>query len=206
MARKAKKTERTDKRKETIKKRQAANKAKFITKLEETPIIQVAAAQTGIDRTTYYRWRDEDPDFKKACQEAQDRGVDFVNDMMESILIKNAKSDNMTAVIFWLKNHNPLYNDKRYHEHKHRIEEENVLTEERKEQIANAIRAWYPSLKDDEYEDERDEDYEIMKESDEVTEEEFETEVEEQTEVEEPPKPKPRSRVAKVIKPKRLKK
>jgi hypothetical protein len=207
MARKSKKIERTGTRKETIKKRQDANKAKFIKKIEETPIIQVAAAQTGIDRTTYYRWRDEDPDFKKKCEEAQEKGIDFVNDMMESILIKNAKADNMTAVIFWLKNHNPLYNDKRYHEHKHRIEEENVLTEERKEQIANAIRAWYPDK--DEYEDERDEDYEIPNEADEVKEKpeaDEPAEVEEPTEIEESPKPPPKSRVAKVIKPKRLKK
>jgi hypothetical protein len=144
---------------ETIRKRQDENKAKFVAKLEETPIIQVAAAQTGIDRTTYYRWRNEDAEFREQCRAARNRGVDFVNDMMESILIKNAKNNNMTAVIFWLKNHSHEYNDKRYHEHEHHFREP-VLTEERKKEIAMTMQKWSEPVEGDE----RDEDYELKKE------------------------------------------
>ncbi len=156
MLRRAKKKERKVTRTETIKKRQDENKAKFVSKLFETPIIQVAASQTGIDRTTYYRWRDEDPEFAKQCKHAHERGVEFVNDMMESILIKNAKADNMTAVIFWLKNNHLRYSEKLKHEYEINLKQETVLSPERIKEIADAMRAW----SEPETGDERDEDYE----------------------------------------------
>jgi hypothetical protein len=136
-------------------------KEKFIEKLLEMPIIQVTSSQTGVHRSTYYKWCETDPEFKKKCREAQSRGVDFLNDMMESILIKNAKADKLTAVIFWLKNHHPQYNDKRYHEHQHyfKDEEDEKLDPEVVERIANAVRAWSSP----ETGDERDEDYEGWK-------------------------------------------
>lgn len=151
-----KKNERKGTRKNTIKERQDELKAKFVSKLLETPIIQVAAAQTGIDRTTYYRWRDEDPMFKKQCHDARNRGVEFVNDMMESILIKNAKADNMTAVIFWLKNHHLEYSEKLKHEYEINLKQETILSPERIREIANAMSKWSEM----ETGDERDEDYE----------------------------------------------
>lgn len=166
MAARKKRNERTvNKREKTIKDRQSEVKAKFLEKLKEMPIIQVAASQTGIHRSTYYQWRDEDPIFKKECNLAYQRGVDFMNDMMESILVKNAKADKLTAIIFWLKNHHPAYNDKRYHEHEHYFrEKEDLLTDERKAQIAQTIANW--STPPDEEEDERDEDYEEWRRDD----------------------------------------
>lgn len=150
------KNERNGTRKDTIKERQDELKAKFISKLLETPIIQVAAAQTGIDRTTYYRWRDEDPVFKKQCHDARNRGVEFVNDMMESILIKNAKADNMTAVIFWLKNNHINYSEKLKHEYEINLKQETILSPERIKEIATAMSKWSQA----ETGDEHDEDYE----------------------------------------------
>lgn len=158
-ARKQKKNERTVKQKGIVQKRQEENKAKFITRLRETPIIQVAAAQVGIHRDTYYEWRSNDRKFKEDCLDALKLGDEFVNDMMESLLIKSAKEGKITAMIFWLKNHHPQYNDKRYHEHEHYFRNE-VLTDERKEQIYLAMKAWDSRDPD---EDERDEDYEIQK-------------------------------------------
>ncbi len=159
-ARKQKKNERTIKKKTVVQKRQEENKAKFITKLHETPIIQVAAAQIGIHRDTYYEWRNSDSEFKESCIQALKRGDEFVNDMMESLLIKSAKEGKLTAMIFWLKNHHPQYNDKRYHEHEHHFRD-TVLTDERKEQIYQAMKAWEEDP--DEYADERDDDYEVQK-------------------------------------------
>lgn len=197
------KTERIGKRKETIKKRQDSNKAKFIAKLEEMPVIQVAAAQTGIDRSTYYRWRDEDPAFKEDCQKALDHGISFVNDMMESLLIKYAKEGKIAAVIFWLKNHHKLYMEiKRYeHFHKHEFQEV-VLTEERKKQIAETMMKW----SEPEDGDERDEDYEIS-DLDEVEEPEVLPKKKKvirkiQREFQSSPTPS-KQRVAKMLKPKR---
>jgi len=156
MARKAQKKELIETKKETIRRRQNLQKKKFLEKVKETPVIQVAAAKTGIDRSTYYRWIQGDSQFKTDSEKALEQGTEFINDMMESILIKNAKADKLTAVIFWLKNHSPQYNDKRYYEHKHYLEQEDVLTDERKAEIAMCVRAW----SEPETGDERDEDYE----------------------------------------------
>lgn len=162
MAARKKKNERKEKpkKKNVVQKRQEENKAKFIAKLREMPIIQVAAAQVGIHRDTYYEWCNTDSQFKKDCHEARVKGTAFVSDMMESLLIKSAKEGKLTAMIFWLKNHHPQYNDKRYHEHHHHVPEEFVLTEERKKMIADAARAW--AYRDPD-EDERDEDYEVFR-------------------------------------------
>jgi hypothetical protein len=156
MPRKTGGKEQKERKEETIEKRKEFQKKKFLEKLIETPIIQVAAAKTGIDRSTYYRWIKEDPKFRVEAKDALEKGIDFINDMMESILIKNAKDDKLTAVIFWLKNHSPQYNDKRYYEHEHHIRQDEVLTEERKKEIALVMKNW--SRPSDE--DERDEDYE----------------------------------------------
>jgi len=156
MPRRANKKERKESKEETIEKRKEFQKKKFLEKLKETPVIQVAAAKTGIDRSTYYRWIKEDQRFRVEAKDALEKGIDFINDMMESILIKNAKDDKLTAVIFWLKNHSPQYNDKRYYEHEHHIRQDEVLTDERKAEIALVMKKW--SRPSDE--DERDEDYE----------------------------------------------
>ncbi len=155
-----KKNERTRKTPTVVQKRQAENKAKFIAKLKEMPIIQVAAAQVGVHRDTYYEWRNTDREFGKACDEALQKGEWYINDMMESLLIKLAKEGKMTAIIFWLKNHHTQYNEKRYYEHQHHLTQESVLTEERIAQIATAVEAW--SYVDPD-EDERDEDYECFR-------------------------------------------
>lgn len=163
--RKLKKNERTVKRKSIVQQRQADNKAKFIAKLREMPIIQVAAAQIDIHRDTYYEWCRTDRDFKQSCLDALRVGNDFVSDMAESMMIKKIKDGNMTSIIFWLKNHHPQYNDKRYHEHEHYFRDDLPLTEERKAEILKVMMEWNKPDEDDE--DDREEDYEVKDEAEE---------------------------------------
>ena len=141
-----------------VEKRRDEGKEKFLVQLEEMPIIQVAAAHTGIHRSTYYRWHEDDSDFRERADSAIERGNSFMNDMMESILVKKAKEGNMTAVIFWLKFHSKTYIDIRRYDHFHEFKD-NPLTEEKKKQIAEAMMAWSHCSKCD-GEDERDSDYE----------------------------------------------
>lgn len=163
-AKKRESGKKTSKRKTAPKKvteRRDANKEKFLEKLEDMPIIQVAASQVGIHRSTYYRWYEEDADFRDRADKALKSGEYFINDMMESLLIKEAKAGKITPMIFWLKHHSPKYMEmRRYHHfHEHEIRD-NPLTEERKEQILRAMKAW--DSKDDE--DWKDSDYEVPKE------------------------------------------
>lgn len=62
-------------------------------------IICVACESTGINRSTYYRWRSADKDFADAADEVMEAQVDFV----ESKLMELINARNTTATIFYLK-------------------------------------------------------------------------------------------------------
>lgn len=87
------------------------NKENLIEQLRTIPVIQVACQKAGVGRATYYRWRGEDEDFKKRADEALNEGTFFINDLAESKLISAIKDGNMTAIIYWLKSHNPAYTE-----------------------------------------------------------------------------------------------
>ncbi len=86
-----------------------ADQKKLIDVLETTPIIEYACRKTGIPRATFYRWRKSDLGFADKVDEALASGVDIVNDLAESQLIKLIKDSNLTAIIFWLKYRHPVY-------------------------------------------------------------------------------------------------
>lgn len=141
-----------------VSKKRDAKKEEFLKKLEDMPIIQVVASQVGIHRSTYYRWYEEDYDFRDRADKALKAGEYFISDMMESLLIKEAKAGKITPIIFWLKHHSPKYMEIKRYQHFHRHEfEEKIMTEDRKKQIYHAMKAWDDAHLD--YTDERLEDY-----------------------------------------------
>lgn len=62
-------------------------------------IICVACEGTGINRSTYYRWRETDRDFAEAVDEVMEAQVDFV----ESKLMGLINAGDTAAAIFYLK-------------------------------------------------------------------------------------------------------
>lgn len=92
-----------------IGKRQAKNKELLLEELKKRPIVQYACEKLGIGRATYYRWRTEDPQFAEKADQALREGSLLVNDMAESQLMSAIRDKNLTAIIFWLKNHHPSY-------------------------------------------------------------------------------------------------
>lgn len=95
-----------------ITKRQVKEKGALIDQLKKLPIIQIACEKTGVGRTTYYRWKKEDPDFAFDSEEAIQTGRNLINDMAESQLLSEIKEKNMTAIIFWLKHNHPIYGNR----------------------------------------------------------------------------------------------
>lgn len=138
------------------------NKEKLLQKFREMPIIQVAVAQLGITRMTYYRWCDIDREFAREADEARDEGILYMNDMMESLLVKKAKEGNLTAITTWLKTYNRMYADpSRFEYIREEMEKDEPLAPEHIEQIAKCMMAWSdPKIS----ENERDEDYELTDE------------------------------------------
>lgn len=78
----------------------------------KTPIIQIVCERTEISRATYYRWRKEDLSFLDAAEQALNQGIELVNDLAEATLINNIKSNNMTAITYWLSHRKKEYRPK----------------------------------------------------------------------------------------------
>lgn len=87
----------------------AKQKQLVLEQLKKTPIIQVATEKVGIARSTFYRWKNLDPKFATAVDEAIDQGVSLMNEYAESMLISAIKDQNLTAVFYWLNHRHPAY-------------------------------------------------------------------------------------------------
>lgn len=75
-------------------------KQRFIENLKATSgIICLACTNTGINRSTYYRWKEADAEFREQVEEVMEAQVDFV----ESKLLSAIKGGDTTAIIFYLK-------------------------------------------------------------------------------------------------------
>lgn len=96
----------------SITERQQQQKQALCDQLRKTPIVQITCEKTGVSRATYYRWRKDDKAFAKKADEALSEGVHLMNDMAESQLLSAIKSQNLTAIIFWLKHRHKSYTQK----------------------------------------------------------------------------------------------
>jgi len=92
--------------------RQQQQKQLFIDQLRKTPIVQAVCEKVGVSRSSFYRWKQADAEFAKACDEALEEGCQLVNDLAESQLMTAIRDGNLTGVIFWLKNHHVKYRNK----------------------------------------------------------------------------------------------
>lgn len=92
--------------------KQARQKELIIEQLRKTPVVQIVMEKLSISRSSYYRWRQEDPEFAKACDEALEEGCGLVNDLAESQLMAAIRDGNLTGVIFWLRSHHDKYKNK----------------------------------------------------------------------------------------------
>ncbi len=91
---------------------QSADKQRLLAKLEKTPIIEAACKEVGLPRSTYYRWRKDDPEFAERCDEVIELSIGRINDLAESQLINAIKNQNMSAITFWLKHHHRNYRNR----------------------------------------------------------------------------------------------
>lgn len=75
-------------------------KRAMILALQKTlGVITPAAEKSQIHRTTHYTWCNEDPLYKKACDEIAEIALDFA----ESKLYSQIRENNPTCTIFYLK-------------------------------------------------------------------------------------------------------
>ncbi len=116
----------------TIDKRQIKEKGVLLEQFRKTPIVQIACEKVGVGRATYYRWRKDDPEFTKESNKALMEGQLLVNDMAESQLLSAIRDKNMTAIIFWLRNHHVDYRNRVEVTAKTSIADEELTPEQQK--------------------------------------------------------------------------
>lgn len=92
--------------------RTATNRQIMLDQLKKTPVVQIACEKTGIARSTYYRWREEDTAFAQQSDQALAEGVALVNDLAESQLLSAIKDRNISAIFYWLNHRHSAYSNK----------------------------------------------------------------------------------------------
>jgi glutamate/tyrosine decarboxylase-like PLP-dependent enzyme len=128
-----------DKKRNSITIRQSKDKKMLLAQLSKMPILQIACERSGIGRSTYYRWRDEDEEFKKLADESIAQGEALITDLTESQLISLIKEKHFPAVQLWLRQHHPKYSTKVELSGKITTENE-PLTPEQEELITQALK------------------------------------------------------------------
>jgi|GEM_PF-1987780 len=81
----------------------------LLAELEKTGIASNACSKLGIARSTYYRWYNDDIEFRMAADMAIEAGRANMIDFAESKLVQNVNEGSQRAVEFYLK-----HNDTRY--------------------------------------------------------------------------------------------
>ncbi|MCL5006678.1 MAG: hypothetical protein M1153_00815 [Patescibacteria group bacterium] len=95
--------------KTTVGERTEKDKQSLAEALKEMPIVQFACRKAGVSRATYYRWRQEDKEFRRESDDALNQGYEYINDMGESQVIALIKEKKLPAITLWLKHHHPRY-------------------------------------------------------------------------------------------------
>ncbi|MFA5841118.1 MAG: hypothetical protein WC847_02520 [Candidatus Paceibacterota bacterium] len=98
----------------------ASVKKKFIEELEKTPIISVVCEKVGISRNTFYRWMNEDFEFRGLVEEAMGMGIRLVNDFAESNVLGGIQNKDPGYTKFWLACRHPEFRRPHIHIHNER--------------------------------------------------------------------------------------
>jgi len=72
----------------------------------------VAVEKVGIARSTVYKWRDEDEEFRTAMEAALVEGEAMLNDLGENQLYSLMLERHYPSIQFWLRHRNPKFKDK----------------------------------------------------------------------------------------------
>lgn len=92
-----------------IKRRQDKAKASLIDQLKKLPVVQLACEKVSVGRSTYYRFLDDDEDFRKLAEEAIAEGKKVMNDFAETQLISLIRDQSFAAIQLWLRTHHNDY-------------------------------------------------------------------------------------------------
>ncbi len=123
------------------------SKNKMLEALRENHIVLAACRKTGISKSSFYRWCQDDPAFATEAGAAIQEGIDLVNGAAESNVVVGIKNQDKDLTKFWLTHRHPAFADKI------KIESEkpdDPLTPEEEEKMLSGLAAWRLSQEQDE--------------------------------------------------------
>ncbi len=82
---------------------------KFLEELCKVPNVSVVCNSLGLSRNTIYRWREDDPNFRKEMGKALLLGEETVNDMAHGKMFAAIQRGEKWAIMYWLNNHHKNY-------------------------------------------------------------------------------------------------
>ena len=123
----------------------AKQKVLILKELEKAGIALQAYKKVGISKTSYYRWKKEDPKFAEKVREATEMGTNYFNDVAESQLLRLVTVGELQATKFWLKHRHPAFNAayRLYEQRQHQCPSSNVedivLSDEEKAEMLEVM-------------------------------------------------------------------
>lgn len=132
-------------------------KNRFLQELEKSGNVYLSCLKIGINRATYYRWKNGDKEFKKKASWAERNGRQNNCDIAEHALMINVKEKKMEAIKYLLSHQSPRYkpkNRKIHIEHSNLFKEEELRTkreeDEKLDRQAKELNQMLVSLKNQE--------------------------------------------------------
>lgn len=88
-------------------------KQKLLKEIAKFGNVYLSCQKIGIDKATYYRWKDGDEEFRKLADKAEEIGRENIGEVAEYGLLQNIKEKNQRAIEFALVNISKRYKQDR---------------------------------------------------------------------------------------------
>jgi hypothetical protein len=87
-------------------------KQKLLDEIQKIGNVCFACQKTGINKATYYRWKEKDKKFKEKADEAEKIGRENISDIAEYSLLQNVKKGDQRAIEYTLGHNSSVYEPK----------------------------------------------------------------------------------------------
>jgi len=88
-------------------------KKKLLKEIEKFGNVYLSCQKIGIDKATYYRWKESDEKFRAQAEKSEEIGRENIGEVAEYGLLQNIKEKNQRAIEFALVNISKKYKQDR---------------------------------------------------------------------------------------------
>ena len=112
----------------------------FLAELRLLPIVEAVCEKINLSRNSVYRWRKEDPEFRRQMDEALAEGETRLIEVAETQLVSLIQSGHWPAISFILSRRSPKYKERLEISGSLQTNEE-TLTPEQAAKVSKAVEA-----------------------------------------------------------------